>query len=73
MCGEARATTLALAGGEDYALLFTAPARLREALDGLACRIGECGDGEGIGAYLAGRPVPVPDHGYDHFASETDV
>ena len=71
MCGEQRAAALALAGGEDYALLFTASAHLREALAGLAHRIGACRAGEGVSASLAGAPVALPAHGYDHFAAET--
>ncbi len=68
MGGEARATALALGGGEDYALLFTAPASLRPYLTGMARRIGDCRPGAGVTACLADRPVTMPAHGYDHFA-----
>jgi thiamine-monophosphate kinase len=73
MSGESRATALALAGGDDYALLFTAPRRLRESLAGLAQRIGDCRPGAGVIVNLAGAPVDLPAHGFDHFVSETDA
>jgi thiamine-monophosphate kinase len=70
MCGEERAIALALAGGEDYALLFTAPAGLRKSLTGLAQRIGDCRAGRGVVVSLAGKPVALPAHGYDHFSQD---
>lgn len=72
MGGEEKALALALGGGEDYALLFTASAELRPYLAGMARRIGHCADGgrEGVGvtACLAGQTVDIPERGYDHFA-----
>jgi thiamine-monophosphate kinase len=67
LCGEARAPALALGGGEDYALLFTATPRLRDSLGGVARRVGDCRKGTGVAVRLAGRPVTLPPHGYDHF------
>jgi thiamine-monophosphate kinase len=66
---------LALAGGEDYELLFTMPPRreaaLRRAAAGLGCpvtRIGECTAGAGIRVVDAsGREVPCRAAGFDHF------
>jgi thiamine-monophosphate kinase len=72
MGGKQRAVALALAGGEDYALLLTAPVGLRESLAGLAHRIGDCRAGRGVVASVAGKPVALPAHGYDHFAQDGD-
>jgi thiamine-monophosphate kinase len=56
---------LALAGGEDYELAFTAP--LSTALSGLATRIGSVVARPGVLATdAAGRPLEVA--GFDHFA-----
>ncbi len=68
ICGEHHAVDLALAGGDDYALLFTAPTRLRDSLAGLARRVGDCREGRGVVVSLAGKPLVLPAHGYDHFA-----
>lgn len=59
--GDDRA--LALSGGEDYVLLFTAT-RPPQALTGHVWRIGRCLPGHGI--HLDGRPVAPT--GHDHFA-----
>ncbi|MDX8401752.1 MAG: thiamine-phosphate kinase [Mariprofundaceae bacterium] len=64
---EATALEAALAGGEDYALLFTADESMRF-LDGFASRIGRVREGEGqVVPLLHGRPVGEAFQGYDHF------
>jgi thiamine-monophosphate kinase len=66
--------SLALSGGEDYELLFTAPARvmddLTSALDGPVSVIGDIVDGPPGVRVLdqGGRDVPVEQGGWDHFA-----
>ncbi|MBX3023446.1 thiamine-phosphate kinase [bacterium] len=67
---------LALAGGEDYELLFAVPPRrepaLRRAAAALGCpitRIGECTRDRGVRVVdAAGRPVTPRQRGFDHFA-----
>ncbi len=67
---------LALMGGEDYELLWTAPAAAERRLAGLAARgnhpvrrIGRIVAGSGVGVLDgAGRPVYVAGGGHDHFA-----
>lgn len=67
---------LALAGGEDYELLFTVPPRreaaLRRAASGLGCpitRIGECTRDRGVRVVDAdGRHVAIAAAGFDHFS-----
>jgi len=63
---EQEAIRLALSGGEDYSLLFTAPAEKREDLP-FAHRIGECRKGSGVHVTLNGKNVAVPCKGYEHF------
>ncbi len=66
---EKRAQHYVLSGGEDYALLFTAPADLRVEMRRLdACRIGICEEGNGIRVSLDGQPVQGREMGWDHFA-----
>ena len=72
--GPARATELALAGGDDYELVFTVPAE-REPLLAAAplevpvTRIGVVSGAPGLRCFGPdGRPLPVPG-GYEHFAA----
>ncbi|HXH71398.1 MAG TPA: thiamine-phosphate kinase [Mariprofundaceae bacterium] len=64
--GEKRALRAVTGGGEDYALLFTAPASLRF-LEGFAVKIGRCSEMPGVRLYLHGEAVEVDSKGYDHF------
>ncbi len=60
---------LALAGGEDYALLCCASHALRDAmirLDGV--KIGAVHHGTGVRIHHCGEPVSLPRSGYDHFS-----
>jgi len=66
--GEEEAIRLVLSGGEDYALLFTAAADMREVLQAFACRIGQCREGSGVHMTLNGKKVSVSNRGYNHFA-----
>lgn len=74
-----RATELALSGGEDYELLFTAPGPLMEAAQ---AALGECGcpatvigemvDDENAGVTVldqSGDELRLQKHGWDHFAA----
>ena len=73
---EAERQQLALSGGDDYELLFTAPATRRTQV--LACavdcattvtRIGSLGPGEGVRVLDAqGGVMPLSHRGFDHFA-----
>ena len=65
---EAEAIRLALSGGEDYALLFTATADMREALQVFASRIGQCREGRDVHVTLNGRHINISGRGYMHFA-----
>jgi len=67
--GAAHAARLTLAGGEDYALLFTASPDLRDVLADMACRIGACvADTPGQArALLRGAPVEPVAEGFRHF------
>lgn len=55
---------LALSGGEDYELLFTAPLGFRSAL---ATHIGQVREGAGVTASRGGRPLASRGVGHDHF------
>jgi len=58
-----------LSGGEDYALLCTAPASKRQALQSIdAQHIGTCVQGEGVHLIHKGEIVDYNIKGYDHFA-----
>jgi thiamine-monophosphate kinase len=59
-----------LAGGDDYELVFTAPRSKRGRIAALgAARIGSIVPGRpGVRVRDAGRVVPVPRAGFDHFA-----
>lgn len=67
---------LALAGGDDYELLFTAPPENRSAIEALAerlglplSRIGSVVSGAGVRVLDAGgRPVTIDRKSHDHFA-----
>ncbi len=69
------ATRLALSGGEDYELLFTADAarveRVRKTVDCPVTVIGEITSGPGETAVVDrhGNPVELPSSGWDHFAA----
>ncbi len=65
--GEASALQAVAHGGEDYALLFTAPADL-QLPDGLAVKIGHCCEGSGVRLLQSGRLIKVEKAGFDHFA-----
>ncbi len=65
--GEEAALQSVAHGGEDYALLFTAPANM-SLPDGLAVRIGHCRQGEGVNLLLNGEKTDVQKTGFDHFA-----
>jgi len=62
------AQDLAAGGGEDYALLFTAPAQLQSQIADSATRIGTCRAGTGVQLWHEGRKLEVAEKGYDHFA-----
>jgi len=62
------ATSLVLAGGEDYALVCTAPPGLRDVLSAIAARIGHCVEGSRVRALLDGVETHPPQRGFDHFA-----
>ena len=77
LCGDAEALVLALTGGDDYELCFTAPPRHEADIERIGQRLGlrltRIGriDAE-PGLRLAdpqGRRRPLPGHGYDHFRS----
>ncbi len=73
--GEPGVRTTLAAGGDDYELLFTAPAGLTKTIDGLSSllglpitRIGRIELGEGVRLVDAeGRTIPVSESGYRHF------
>jgi thiamine-monophosphate kinase len=65
---EQEAVRLALSGGEDYSLLFTADVEQRESLQTFAHRIGECRKGSGVHITLNGRNINVVSKGYNHFS-----
>ncbi|MDQ6999717.1 MAG: thiamine-phosphate kinase, partial [Mariprofundus sp.] len=65
--GEQSALQLIAHGGEDYALLFTAPADIQLS-DIPAVRIGRCRKGEGVRLLLNGEKTDVHKTGFDHFA-----
>lgn len=64
------ADILALTSGDDYELLFTAPAASRATIDALAprcTRIGSMTAGKGLRLLRAGVPVELPLAGFTHF------
>jgi thiamine-monophosphate kinase len=68
----------AIAGGEDYRLLFTAPAAVSRQIEALArhsvggrlVRVGEIVAGQGVILRSAGRESTIGFQGYDHFGGE---
>jgi len=64
--GEAPALELIAHGGEDYALLLTAPADIALP-DGLAVCIGHCRQGEGVSLRVHGDETNMEKTGFDHF------
>jgi len=66
--GSEEAAKLVLSGGEDYALVCTAPGRFRDAISPLAVRIGHCVPGNRVRALLEGTDVTPARRGFDHFA-----
>ena len=66
--GPAKARRMALGGGDDYEILFTATEDLPSHLAGLATCIGRVGNHEGIRCYEGGQLVDYDDSGYLHFA-----
>ena len=67
---------LAIAGGEDYRLLFTAPPAASEhirklaghAVDGQLFLVGEVVEGHGVVLTAAGQQSSIDYQGYDHFS-----
>lgn len=67
--GNEAAARFVLAGGEDYALLCTAPAALHDSLKHIGVCIGVCTGCVGeVTAWQNGVAVHVPQRGFDHFA-----
>jgi len=66
--GAKKATQAILSGGEDYALLFTASAKMK-GLDKLATCIGECVETLGVKAFYKGENIHIAKSGYDHFSA----
>ncbi|MDX8388500.1 MAG: thiamine-phosphate kinase [Ghiorsea sp.] len=63
-----KALKLTISGGEDYALLFTAPPSLHQALLDLgAFHLGYCSEGNEIKLLHDGEEVEFNIKGYDHF------
>ena len=65
--GEKSAIRAITSGGEDYALLFTAPAGMGW-LDSFATKVGVCNDGADVKIQLNGTTLECLTGGYDHFA-----
>lgn len=58
-----------LSGGEDYALLFTAPAKNQQTLSQLgAFKLGHCTQGSSIHLCYDGKTIDYNIKGFDHFA-----
>ena len=68
-------TDLALAGGEDYELVFTAPnetmERAQDMLDTPVTVVGRIVDGEGV-EVVGPSGVRTANGGWDHFRSRTE-
>lgn len=65
--GEEHALHAVVQGGEDYALLFTAPTDGMGFLESFAVKLGRCTDQPGVRVLNEGKPVAVETKGYDHF------
>lgn len=76
LCGSTDVFRLALTAGDDYELVFTAPAGRKKAVAAAAkkagvpvARIGKVVKGEGVQVLdLSGRPLAFTGQGYDHFS-----
>jgi len=66
--GEDQSMQLMLAGGDDYALLFTAPPSLSMQLDALAIHIGKVQHGSTVQLTIDGSHIDFCGKGFDHFA-----
>jgi len=75
--GESAALQAVAHGGEDYALLLTAPATMDLSNIPTAIRIGQCridqcdigtGKKQGVQLCLQGKNITMEKHGFDHFA-----
>ena len=72
---------LALAGGEDYRLLFTAPSAAKQKIQALAYHavhgklvmVGQIVEGQGIRLSTAGQERALDLQGYDHFAAPQNL
>ncbi|MES0372474.1 MAG: thiamine-phosphate kinase [Mariprofundaceae bacterium] len=64
--GEKSAISAVVGGGEDYALIFTAP-EVMGWLDSFATCIGKCSDVEGVEMLLNGEKLEGLNPGYNHF------
>ncbi|MDX8408577.1 MAG: thiamine-phosphate kinase [Mariprofundales bacterium] len=61
---------LVMHGGEDYALLCTAPIALQGLLRALgAVTVGSVVEGEGVSVRWNGQPIAITEQGFDHFAA----
>jgi len=65
--GEKMARQCMLHGGEDYALLFTAPPELRSVLLEFAVPVGGCREGEGVHLWDGEHEIEIIGRGFDHF------
>ncbi len=76
LCGSTDVFRLALTAGDDYELVFTAPAGKKKAVAAAAkkagvqvTRIGKVGKGEGVHVLdLSGTPMTFTGTGYQHFS-----
>ncbi|MDX8383978.1 MAG: thiamine-phosphate kinase [Ghiorsea sp.] len=70
---DEEALSMMLSGGEDFALLFTAKATLRSALENMnASMIGVCKRGKGTEVLQHGQQVHFESKGYDHFGEHCE-
>lgn len=74
LASDAAAQDCILAGGDDYELVFTAPADKREDIAGLAgklalrlTRVGQIQPQPGLRLLNRGEPMPLARAGFDHF------
>jgi len=70
LTNKQQAIQLALSGGEDYGLLFSASPQLQQQLIQMHCqRIGTCVEGTGVHIFQQGQRQHFDVQGYDHFAT----